>query len=82
MARKIVDCEAGEVEYLLLPEATEGSGNGALTYSIDGTMLPDGVNFDPATRKLTGTPQLREAYERSYDVTYVVQDSDTDRSAA
>ena len=84
VGKKLITCKTDgtEDEFVLLPAAVKGSGNGTLTYSINGAMLPDGVNFDPLTRKLTGTPQLREAYERSYDVTYVVSDSDNDRLAA
>ena len=80
VGKALATCDP-ELDHVLLPEATEGSGNGALAYSIDATKLPDGINFDPATRKLTGTPVLREAYERSYEIPYVVSDGDTDRSS-
>ena len=84
VGRAIMSCETDGTEnaFVLLPEGDTTSGNGALSYSIDSTTLPDGLKFDPLTRKLTGTPVLREAYERSYDIAYVVNDGDTDRSAA
>ena len=82
VGKAIVDCKDGsELPYVELPAAVADSGNGALSYSIDATKLPDGINFNPVTRRLTGTPVLREAYERSYDIPYVVSDGDTDRSS-
>ena len=68
--------DGSSVDYIQLPAAVEGSGNGALRYSIADGTLPRGVSFNSLTRKLTGTPLLVEAYERSYDIAYVVSDSD------
>ena len=45
-------------------------------YRVDG--LPDGLVFDPATRELTGTPSEAGAF----DITYTVEDADTNRDAA
>ena len=82
VGKQLKSCDGGtEMTYIELPKATEGSGNGALAYSIDATTLPEGVSFDPQTRQLKGTPVLREAYERSYEIAYVVSDNDTDTSS-
>ena len=80
-ALKSCETDGTENSYIMLPAGTEGSGNGALKYSIDATTLPAGVSFNPLTRKLSGTPALREAYERTYEIDYVVSDSDTDTSS-
>ena len=61
----------------ILPEATDADGD-TLTYSIT-PDLPTGLNFDPATRALTGTP-TKEMTQTAY--TYKVTDgkaSDTIR---
>ena len=60
---------------LTLPEAS--GGNGALRYSL-GPALPPGLSFDGATRTLTGTPELEGVHE----MTYRVEDSDDNTSAA
>ena len=65
------------MEAMVLPEAT--GGNGALTYSL--TSVPAGLSFDPATRRLSGTP----TEEGSYVFTYRAEDADvnqTDSDAA
>ena len=56
---------------MTLPEAR--GGNGTLTYSID-PVSPFGLRFDPATRRLSGTPS--SAGEET--VTYIVLDADSD----
>ncbi len=55
-----------------LPEAT--GGNPPLRYSIM-PRLPDGLSFDPATRRISGTPTAA-APENTY--TYTVTDSNDD----
>ncbi len=63
------------MEAMGLPEAT--GGNGALTYSL--TSVPAGLaglSFDPATRRLSGTP----AEEGSYVFTYRAEDADTNQA--
>ena len=55
---------------LTLPEAT--GGNGALAYSL---VTPPGLNFDPSTRVLSGTPTTATT-ELTYS--YVASDADTD----
>ncbi len=64
-----------EITPVTLPAAT--GGNGALTYSID-SMLPDGLTFDPTTRRLSGTPSGRGFDEEtnSVTVTYTATDAD------
>ena len=54
---------------LILPEAR--FGNGAVSYGISG--LPDGLLFDPGTRRLSGTPG--EAANHPFTVTYTVTDT-------
>ncbi len=54
-----------------LPAATRG--NGTLTYSLT-PDLPDGLNFDAATREISGTP----ASASSGTYTYTVTDEDGD----
>ncbi|MCY3973350.1 MAG: putative Ig domain-containing protein, partial [Candidatus Dadabacteria bacterium] len=48
-----------EITSFQLPEAT---GGGTLTYST--TALPAGLTFDPATRRIRGTPNTRQARTR------------------
>ncbi|MCY3596449.1 MAG: PKD domain-containing protein, partial [Rhodospirillales bacterium] len=63
------------METMGLPEAT--GGNGALTYSL--TSVPAGLaglSFDPATRRLSGTP----TEEGSYVFTYRAEDADANRT--
>ena len=60
---------------VVLPEAT--GGNGALSYRL--TSAPAGLaglSFDPATRRLSGTPTA----PGSYVFTYRADDADTNRS--
>ena len=63
------------IRRLTLPEAS--GGNGALRYSL-GPEVPPGLSFDAAARTLTGTPELEGVYE----MTYRVEDSDDNTSAA
>ena len=70
---------------LVLPEAT--GGNGALTYALacasgqtgcEGTpALPPGLNFDAATRTLSGTPTATGTTSMTYTVTDADDDTDT-----
>ena len=60
---------------LTLPEAS--GGNGALRYTL-GPEVPPGLSFDAAARTLSGTPELEGVYE----MTYGVEDSDDNTSAA
>ena len=63
------------METMGLPEAT--GGNGALTYSL--ISVPAGLaglSFDPATRRLSGTP----TEEGSYVFTYRAEDADPNRA--
>ena len=58
------------IETLTLPAAS--GGNGTLTYSL-APEVP-GLNFDPLTRRLTGTPTAAG----DYDLTYSAADADGD----
>ena len=60
------------IDTLTLPEA--GGGDGSLTYEL-APEVP-GLNFDPATRQLTGTPTAAVTYDMTYTVTD--EDGDTD----
>ena len=71
-----------------LPAAEDGSGNGALTYSLtatvpagrDGTVLnglPMGLAFTPGTRQISGTPTVFG----TYSMTYSVSDEEGDESS-
>jgi hypothetical protein len=57
------------IDDLVLPAASGGTGT--LTYSIL-TTLPAGLEFDAATRTLSGTPSA--ATDGAVDVTYLVTD--------
>ncbi len=57
------------IDSLVLPAASGGTG--ALTYSILST-LPAGLEFDAATRTLSGTPSA--ATDGAVEVTYLVTD--------
>ena len=63
------------IESLTLPTAT--GGNGALTYSLTGT-LATGLVFNPSTRVLSGTPTATRAMTT---YTYVAQDGDANMAA-
>ena len=63
------------ISALQLPKAT--GGNGALTYSLDGT-LPPGLAFTTATRTLTGTPTALG----TTTMTYTAADSDSNSQAS
>ena len=56
------------IDALVLPEASGGTG--ALTYRLVG--LPAGLEFDAATRTLSGTPSA--ATDDAVEVTYIVTD--------
>ncbi len=56
----------------VLPEAT--SGNGLLVYTLT-PDLPEGLSFDPPSRKITGTPTVAQD-RREY--TYTATDADGD----
>ena len=58
------------IDALTLPAAS--GGDGQLTYSLAPSV--PGLNFDPATRRLTGTPSM----DGRYEMTYTVADSDGD----
>ena len=64
------------IPILRLPQAY--GGNGALTYTL--TPEVQGLSFDPATRRLSGTPAQAGAYEMTYragDSDANTADSDT-----
>ena len=63
------------IESLTLPTAT--GGNGALTYTLTGT-LATGLVFNPSTRVLSGTPTATRAMTT---YTYVVGDGDDNTAA-
>ena len=58
---------------LLLPAAS--GGNGELDYSLSPAV--PGLTFDPATRRLTGTPTAAGTHAMTYEVTDADGDSDT-----
>ena len=58
---------------LTLPAAT--GGDGTLSYSL--TPQVPGLSFDPATRRLTGTPTAVGTHAMTYEVTDADGDSDT-----
>ncbi len=62
----------GEAVMETLPEAT--SGNAPLTYSLSAD-LPTGLNFNPDTRVISGTPSTATS---EADYTYTVTDIDGD----
>ncbi|MYE00015.1 MAG: hypothetical protein F4Y03_01875 [Alphaproteobacteria bacterium] len=59
-----------DIGTVTLPAAT---GDGTVEYSLDG--LPSGLNFDPMTRQLTGTPDETQA---ATEYTYKAIDGDND----
>ncbi len=61
------------ISTLTLPEAS--GGNGALTYSL--TPSVPGLSFNPATRRLTGTPTSEGTHSMTYTVTDADGDSDS-----
>ena len=63
------------IESLTLPTAT--GGNGALTYTLTGT-LATGLVFNPSTRVLSGTPTATRAMTT---YTYEAQDGDANMAA-
>ena len=70
------------IQPLQIPAA--GGGDGALTYSVFRAVvlntviggLPAGLEFDPATRRITGTPSVTDA--DGFPVTILVRDADND----
>ena len=52
---------------------TPTAGNAPFTYFVNG--LPDGINFDRATRRFSGTPNDITGQSRDYTVTYRARDS-------
>ena len=61
------------IDALTLPEAS--GGNPPLTYSLSPEV--PGLSFDPATRRLTGTPTAAASYAMAYTVTDADGDADT-----
>ncbi len=61
------------IEDLTLPQAI--GGNAPLVYALSPT-LPDGLSFDPSTRRLSGTPTAASSRTR---YTYTVTDNDQRR---
>ena len=59
-----------------LPVAT--GGNGPLTYTLR-PALPDGVSFDPLTRRISGAPTVAQT---TTTYTYTATDSDTPAAVA
>ncbi|MYD85525.1 MAG: hypothetical protein F4Y14_04690, partial [Acidobacteria bacterium] len=68
--------EAGRrIDPVTLPEAS--GGNGALAYTLESEPTGlGGLNFDPVTRVLSGTPR----HAGRFTFTYRVDDADADRS--
>ena len=64
------------IDTLTLPAATQASDNGDLTYSL--TPSVPGLNFNPSTRELTGTPTRTGTYKMTYTV--VDEDINTAKS--
>ena len=63
--------EAGADMSLTLPKAS--GGNVALTYSLDAEHLPPGLEFDAATRTISGKPPVDASYTalaEGYELTY------------
>jgi len=71
---------AGAEMSLTLPDAD--GGNVELTYSLRGNQTPDlsFLNFDAATRTLSGTPSIHRLYQAEYSLTLVVEDADGDEA--
>ena len=71
---------AGAAMSLTLPDAD--GGNVELTYSLRGNQTPDlsFLNFDAATRTLSGTPSIHRLYQAEYSLTLVVVDADGDEA--
>lgn len=66
---------------LKLPKATGGNGK-SLTYSVnDAPLLGIGLNFDPASRQITGTPLLDRGQSMAVIyVTYKANDADANKA--
>ena len=81
---RIVDSpvEAHPCAAIELPEAMKDSGNGDLTYAVNMEQLPPGLDFDAATRMITGTPTLDEGYSSDFDIVYTVSDEDGNTAAS
>ena len=65
--------KAGDAVDAVLPAAT--SGDAPLTYSVVG--LPNGLSFDPETRRISGTPSAAG----SGTATYTATDNDGDKDS-
>ena len=70
--------DAGATIDVILPEAT--GGDTPLTYSITG-FIPNGLSFNPTTRRLTGSLSTAGFYRITYVVTDVDGDTDSARIA-
>ena len=65
------------IDPVVLPAAA--GGNGDLTYSLNEEGLPEGLNFDPVARTISGTPPADYLYvAEGYALTYQVADVDGD----
>ena len=60
-----------------LPAVREGTGDGEIRYTLTPETTPPGVSFDPASRRLSGTP-TEEFAERTYTLTATDDDGNTD----
>ena len=71
--------EAGTpIDAVTLPEASGAAG--AVSYSLDGSV--PGLNFDAASRRITGTPTVGGEYVVTYTATAADGDTATRRIAA
>ena len=75
VANQMYTAGTGNVETLELPKAA--GGNVELTYTLDGE-LPGELEFDAATRMLSGMLPADVTYAEGYGLTYGVSDVDGD----
>ena len=68
-----------EIEDLVLPEAVGGSGGYSYTL-VDHTGASDAadLSWDVASRTVSGTPSLFDAYKATHQLSYTVTDSEGD----
>ena len=66
---------AGTAASITLPAAT--GGDGAITYALAPTTMPDGLTFNPSTRRITGTPTA-QAVAPAATYTWTATDADGD----
>ena len=66
---------AGTAASITLPAATDGDG--AITYALAPTTMPDGLTFNLATRRITGTPTA-QAVAPAATYTWTATDADGD----